>query len=338
MQRSSAAVAALLIAAWLSPGSAAAAPKLILATALPSDNPLAAQILVPWAERANADAKGVLEIDVRNGMAIANLRNSYDRVVADVAQISWLTHSTFAGKFPRSEVGGLPFLADKAEEASVAMWRLYASGALDAEYKDVKPISIAVLSQAGIHLRAAPKSLDNLKGLKAIVATKEIGQVVSQLGIAQTSLPVTDAYEAVQRGTVDGLVLGWTAIQSFKLQEVTSYHANTSLGSATGMMFISRKAYNALPPDARKVIDEHSGEPESRALGKFWDRLDALGTKRVSAMSGQTVVNVPKEIEAKWRALAQPVIAAWAKAAPDGEKVLGIFRAQLAKVKSEAGG
>jgi len=337
MHRPCAALAALLAFAWLS-SNAAAAPKLILATALPSDNPLAVQVLVPWAKRVNEDARGALEIDIRNGMAIANLRNSYDRVVANVAQISWLTHGTFAGKFPRSEVGGLPFLADKAEEASVAMWRLYASGALDPEYKDVKPISMAVLSQAGIHLRTAPKSLNDLKGLKAIVATKEIGQVVSQLGIAQTSLPVTDAYEALQRGTVDGLVLGWTAIQSFQLQEVTTYHANTSLGSATGMLFISRQAYNALPPEARKVIDDHSGEQESRALGKFWDQLDALGIKRVSAMSGQTVMNVPKDIEAKWRALAQPVIEAWARATPDGEKVLGIFRDQLAKVKSEAGG
>src|SRR5215469_7283531 len=108
-------------------------PTLILATALPPGNPLADQVLHPWADRVNTAAAGKLKIDIRDGMAIANLNNSYDRVVADVAQISWLTHGNFAGKFQRSNVGGLPFIAgDKSEDASVALWRLYRDGVLDA--------------------------------------------------------------------------------------------------------------------------------------------------------------------------------------------------------------
>src|ERR1700749_381107 len=114
-------------------------PTLILATALPPGNPLADQVLHPWADRVNAAADGKLKIDIRDGMAIANLNNSYDRVVADVAQISWLTHSNFAGKFKRSNVGGLPFVSDKSEDGSVAMWRLYKSGLLDTEYDEVQP-------------------------------------------------------------------------------------------------------------------------------------------------------------------------------------------------------
>ena len=96
-----------LLAAALPRGEAWADGEttLILATALPPGNPLVDQVLHPWAERVNQAGTGRIKIDVRDGMAIANLNNSYDRVVADVAQISWLTHSNFAGKFRLSNVG-----------------------------------------------------------------------------------------------------------------------------------------------------------------------------------------------------------------------------------------
>jgi TRAP-type C4-dicarboxylate transport system substrate-binding protein len=309
-------------------------PTLVFATALPPGNPLSAQVLHPWADRVNAAVGDKLKIDIRDGMAIANLNNSYDRVVGDVVQISWLTHSNFAGKFLLSTVGGLPFEADTSEKASVAMWRLYQKGAFAAEYDQVRPIMLAVLSQAGFHFRKAPASLDNLKGLKVLPASKETGNLASALGMAPIVLAVTDSYEALQRGTVDGAMLGWTAVQSFKLEEVTSYHVDAALGSSTGMMFISKKAYDALPPESRAALDQFSGEGESRTLGKFWDRLTATGQERVKAMN-QTVLDAPTEIVAKWRIAAAPTVDAWTKAAPQGDQVLQQFRAELAKVDAQ---
>jgi TRAP-type transport system periplasmic protein len=307
---------------------------LILATALPPGNPLVDQVLHPWAERVNQAGVGKIKIDVRDGMAIANLNNSYDRVVADVAQISWLTHSNFAGKFRLSNVGGLPFLAERSEEASVALWRLYKTGLLDAEYDEVRPIMISVLSQAGFHFRKAPVALDNLKRLKVVPPSKETGDLVERLGMAPIVIAVSQTYEALQRGTVDGVMLGWTAVQSFKLEEVTNYHVDAALGTTDGMLFIAKKRYEALPPAARQVIDAFSGEQESRDLGKFWDRLQVFGYNRVKAIEHQTVIDAPPDVAAKWRAQAEPVAAEWARATPGGEKVLDAYRSELAKVKA----
>ncbi len=316
------------------PAQADDVPTLILATALPPGNPLADQVLHPWAERVNAAGQGKLRIDLRDGMAIANLNNSYDRVVADVVQVSWLTHGNFAGKFQRTNVGGLPFAADHSEAASVALWRLYRDGVLDAEYDEVRPIMLAVLSQAGFHFRTAPASLANLKGLKVIPPSKETGDLAQRLGLAPIVLAVSQSYEALQRNTVDGVMLGWTAVLSFKLQEVTTYHVEASLGTSTGMLFISKKSYAALPASAKEILDKFSGEGESRDLGKFWDRLQVFGDKTVTALPNQTVITAPPEQVAQWRTQAEPVTADWAKRTPDGEKVLQTFRTELAKVNA----
>lgn len=311
-------------------------PTLILATALPPGNPLADQVLHPWGDRVNAAAEGKLKIDIRDGMTIANLNNSYDRVVADVAQISWLTHGNFAGKFRRSNVGGLPFIAgESSKKASIALWRLYRDGLLGAEYDEVQPIMLAVLSQAGMHFRSKPASLANLKGLKVIPPSKETGDLAQRLGMAPIVLAVTQSYEALQRNTVDGVMLGWTAILSFKLQEITSYHVEAALGTSTGMLFINKKRYESLPTSARSVLDKFSGEGESRELGKFWDRLQVFGDKLVKGLPNQTVIDAPPDLAAKWRSEAEPIAADWAKRTPDGDKVLKAFRDEVAKVKSE---
>jgi TRAP-type C4-dicarboxylate transport system substrate-binding protein len=304
---------------------------------LPPGNPLADQVLHPWAERVNAAAEGKLKIDIRDGMAIANLNNSYDRVVADVAQISWLTHGNFAGKFQRSTVAGLPFVAgdDNSERTSVALWRLYRDGVLAPEYDEVQPIMLSTLSQAGFHFRNKPASLDSLKGLKVIPPSKETGDLAQRLGMAPIVLAVTQSYEALQRNTVDGVMLGWTAVLSFKLQEVTTYHVDAALGTSTGMLFIGKKHYASLPASAKAVLDKFSGEGESRELGKFWDRLQVFGDKLVKGMPNATVIDAPPDVAAKWRAESEPVAADWAKRTPDGDKVLKAFRDELAKVNSE---
>jgi TRAP-type C4-dicarboxylate transport system substrate-binding protein len=336
MNQTIAVLAAASVAACLSilPAAAQEETTLILATALPPNNPLAVQILHPWSQRVNEAGTGKLKIDIRDGMAIANLRNSYDRVVSDVAQISWLTHNNFPGQFNLSLVGGLPYLSDTSEHGSVAMYRLYKSGVLDAEYNQVLPISLAVLSRGGLHLRRAPQSLDQLKGLKVIVSSRASGEVVTRIGMAPIALTVTEMYEAIQRATVDGAALGWTAVESFKLDEVTSYHANASFGTSAGMLFVNKKRYEALPAAARAVLDRFSVETESRELGKFWDRLDKVGADRVRGLPGHQVVELPAETQARWKTLAEPVAEEWAKSVPNGEKVLAAFRAELAKVKA----
>lgn len=120
----------------------------------------------------------------------------------------------------------------------------------------------------------------------------------------------------------------------FKLQEVTSYHVDAALGTSTGMLFIAKKRYAALPASARAVLDRFSGESESRALGKFWDRLQISGENLVKGLPHQTVIDAPPELVARWRAQAAPVTADWARRAPDGEKVLQAFRAELVKVNA----
>ena len=293
------------------------------------------QFMHPWAERINADGKGALKIDVRDGTAIANFSNYYDRVMSDVVQISWGLQNTVAGKFPRSDVATLPFMARSAEEGSAALWRLYKSGLLDAEYADIHPLVLVALTPAGLHMAHPLKSLDTLGGAKLIVASKVNGDAISLLGGTPLSIPLNEMYESIQRGVADGAAVAWTSFNPFKLAEVTSYHVEARLGTSVGMIFMTKKMYDGLSPAAKKALDAHTGEAESRAFGAFWDAERKNGKDVTLARGDKRIVVdlTPQQTEA-WRDKLKPLNADWTKSAPDGAKILDAYKAQLEKLQA----
>lgn len=326
-------IAATGLICWATTASAQEV-TLIFATTNPSNAHLNVQVLHPWAQRINETGKGVIKIDVRDGPTLANHVNFYDRVTTDVVQIAWGLQNAIGGKFPLSEVAGLPFIADNAEEAAIAFWRLYKSGAMDAEYNDVVPLMLVSIAQSGVQLAKPPKSLDDLRGLKIITLTQLQSQLALRLGATPISLPITDMYEAIQRGTVDGAMVGWTAFQPFKLAEVTRTHVDTALGTSTGMVFMSKKKYEALPAAAKKILDANAGEAQSRIFGAFWDRVAAETRNQIKALDKHAVAALTPEQARQWQQKIAPVIEEWAKSRAGGEKVLEMYRALLVKVKA----
>jgi TRAP-type C4-dicarboxylate transport system substrate-binding protein len=156
---------------------------------------------------------------------------------------------------------------------------------------------------------------------------------VGRLGATPLSIPAQDVYEALQRRTLDGTMIAWSAFNSFKLGEVTNYHVEIPLGTTTTMLFMTRSRYNALSPAARKVVDDNSGEAISRAFGAHQDRLWADQRALATGIGKRTVVHLSPEQDAQWRHTVSPVIDEWAKSRPNGHKILETYREILAEVR-----
>ncbi|HEX3971103.1 MAG TPA: TRAP transporter substrate-binding protein [Stellaceae bacterium] len=335
MIRSLLRLTALLAVVLAAGGTRAEERTLIFATTNTPTAHLNVQFLHPWAEAINQDGKGAVQLDIRDGTAIASVANYYDRVTTGVVQISWGLLSTVAGKFPRSDVATLPFMAKSAADASQALWRLYKAGTLGNEFADLHPLMIIALTPSGIHMSHPLKSLDNLGGAKLVIASKVNADAITLLGGAPLSIPLSEMYEAIQRGTADGAAVAWTSFDPFKLAEVTSYHVDTRLGTSSAMMFMTKATWDSLSPEAQKAIDKHSGEMESRAFGAWWDGERKAGKDNTIARGDKrTIVELTPEQTAAWQKKLEPINENWAKNTPDGAKVLAAFKAEVAKIEA----
>lgn len=290
------------------------------------------EVLTPWAEGVNKAAKGVVRIDLIHGAALADHNNFYTRVINDVVQISWGLPAIIAGQFPLTNVASLPFLTETSEHASTALWRVYAAGGLAKEYADVTVLGFAVFPQSALHARRPLLSLDEVKGLKVRVGDSVGAAIVLGLGAAPVSMAPSEIYQGMAKGTIDAVLVPYTAFQPFKLAEVTTHHVDASLGGSVGMVFMARKKFDSLSPAAKAVLVEHSGEAFTRRFGAFWDRIQAQARSDLVKSAKHTVTVVSATEAARHGKAMSAVTEQWTKDTPGGEAALQTFRAALTNI------
>ena len=321
-----------------SPALSADPVTLRFASLNPPQSFLMTQFIRPWVAKLNEQGKDYFKIDIFDGLTLANNVNVYDRVIDDVVQMAWGLPSNFSRKFNNTNVVALPLIGDRSEDSSVALWRMYESGVLGAEYSDIKPLMLIALPQQGIHTRGTRiEKLEDVRGVRLNSGNKVTTDIIAALGATASSINVGEMYEAVQRGTVEGVLMPWTAFQPLRLDEVTRMHLDESFGTSPAAIFMSKKTFDALPEPARKIIEANSGEQQSREFGRIWDVEQARAREMVKGQSGHTVITLDAADRERWRQRLEGVVAEWIKSNPEGEKVLPEFRAQLTRARSERG-
>lgn len=311
--------------------------ELTFATGAPPGQSPHPQVSLPWAERVNAAGKGLVHIKVVEGFSVVTPQTFYDRLKSDVVQIVYGLQGSVGGVFRLSDVVRVPYLVRKAEIGSVAFWRLYKTGLLDSDYKDVHPLAIAMYPQAVLHSAKRPASIDDFSGLKIVANSKMTGDIITKLGGTPISLLIQETYAALQRHTVDAVMTAYPAFIAFKFGEVAPVHVDAELGGGATMLIMAKEKWNQLPPAVQKLLDDNSGEALARLYGIENDAQQESGRKAAMEMPGQTMmVPTAAEDEAFQQKLA-PVADDWVKDNPDGAAVLAKFRELLAQVQAESG-
>jgi len=334
MQRIFAIMVALVAACGLAGRAGADETHLAFTTISLPGSTISDQVWHPWADRVNAARQGIVHVDVRDGFTLASSTNYYDRLLSNVMQISFGSLNYLAGKFQLSQVMALPFLMNSAEQESEVFWRLYKSGLLNAEFDQITPLFFYAFPQQAMNLVKIPtKPLEDLGNMK-IIASGQIGTaLMAKLGGAPLSIPLTETYEALQRGTADGLNFPISAVPDFKLDEVTHYHLLAPLGGGPGGVWMTKAMYQSLSPEIRKVLDQNSGEAQTQRVGRFVDQLTATVQQRLESQPGQQVAKPSPELLQKWNARAEPMIDAWANTDDAHRKVVDAVRKFAAEFK-----
>jgi TRAP-type C4-dicarboxylate transport system substrate-binding protein len=331
-QLAAACAAALLLA----PTASRAADPILLRYAFPA--PPQSKVDVwgshPWRDDVMKAANGALDIKLFPGNSIVTVQTSYDRTVAGVSDITFGIFGPLAGVFRKVNVTELPFEADSDLESSLALWRLWKQGLINDEFEKVKVLALFTFPAPAINTNKPIQKMDDMKGLKFAVASRVLAELVTAVGGTPITLGPPEFYEAAQRGTVNGVFVGWSAVQTFKLAEVTKYHVDTGAGYAPAFMIMNKQSFARLPKAAQDAIDKYSGEPYFERMGKVTDAMDEEGRKQVQAMPDHKVTKLTPEQVETWRKAAAPIYAGWEERTPNGKAVLAAFRKAVADIRA----
>ncbi len=172
--------------------------------------------------------------------------------------IGFVWHPALPGKFPQLELFSLPGLSKNQTVASVVYWRLREAypqmGELFADADNVVEIATFVAMGSHLHTRSPIKSLADLKG-KVLAAQDSAGvQVMEKLGASASVMVGPDAYLALQRGAVDGVLCAWGWVNNFKLNEVTTYHTLVNLNPGTYSTVMNKDTHARLTDQEKAHI------------------------------------------------------------------------------------
>lgn len=303
---------------------------------LPSGAYAHQSLIQPWCSKIEKESGGELKCQIYPAMQLGGTPPQLmDQVRDGVADVVWAVPTYTAGRYIKSEVFELPFMATTARQGSQALWDYVQANAMD-EYKGVQPIFMHVTEGYLIHSSKPIKTIADFKGAKIRTATRISARTVSALGGSPVQMPLGQVPDALSKGVVDGVLVPWEALPATKLHEIVKHHTDTDHNAPrlvnTIFMFGMNKAkYDSLTPKQRKVIDDNSGRAASQWAGGVFD--DSMNfTVKLARDRGNNISTLPADELARWQTATASVETGWLKdAGSNSAQLLAAARALLVK-------
>lgn len=256
-------------------------------------------------------------------------KQSYEATVGGVTDINWLIQGYSPGKFPLSEYTVLPFLNLNSgkvdgniiyggEINSRLFEELYEmSPEIQKEYADVKVLFVYVGSPYYLFTTRKPvNSLESAKGLKIKAFAGPPTEMWKALGVIPLNIAISEAYEALDKGVIDGIESGWAGVGTQKLYYVCKYRTDVTSSGGCLAMIMNRDKWNSLSSDLQQAIMSVSGVRGAEFAGqRVYSDKERESIVAMAQKDGKTIENVslaPGEYE-KWLEVgAKPVWSNWA--------------------------
>jgi TRAP-type C4-dicarboxylate transport system substrate-binding protein len=303
-------IVAVLSGILIGPSMASAQPiDLSVSLVIPPKHLRYINVIDPWIKMIEQRTGGKVKMTVYFSAAMAPPPETFNSIVAGVADIGeGLVYAT-PGKFPLTETVMLPELGlNTSLSCCKALWEVYkTTPALQKEYAGVKMLWLHVTPAVKLITRKKPvHNLADLKGLKIRVSGATAVKTGEALGFTPVSMDIGDLYLGLEKGVIDGVALPSEILVSRRLGEVTKYVTDVDLGHDAFFVVMNQKSWDKLPKDVQKVFDELTGDWAVEFTGKAWDKFDAEAVEMNKKKGIEYISLAPEEL-ARWKKVLAPV-------------------------------
>ena len=298
----------LLLAGCLSSAKAHAAGKTItlkFAHFVPATTK-EGKLMQEWADEVGKRTNGRVKVKVYPGATLMPAQQIYDGITKEVADIGYGIFAYHRGRFPLTEVIDLP-LGYKDPHVPSRMINEYYKRFKPKELEDVKVLFLEAHGRDIISTKKPVGTLADLRGMK-LRASGLSAKIVTALGASAVGLPITDTYDAMSKGVIEGLVLDWGGLLNYRFGDMIKYHIENP-GSASSVAFytvLNKDKWNSLPPDIQAIIDKLDNEWIERVSQK-WADWETTGKSELLKKGGK-IIALSKEDITQLREKMKPIL------------------------------
>jgi TRAP-type transport system periplasmic protein len=275
--------------------------KLNFASFFPAENKVS-HLMVQWCNEVEKRTNGKVKVTYFPGGTLAPAAQIYQAVTKGIADIGLSFMGYTHGRFPLSDVLEQP-IGYKSGYVGTKMANEFYKKFKPKEFDETKVLFLHTSPPHLLFTKKPVNRLEELKGMKI----RTNSPVAKALGAVQVGMPMSDAYDALSKGVVQGIIGPYEPMKGFRLAEVVNHSIEYGSAFAGGAFVVMNKGrWNALAPEIQKTLEEIDAEYIEK-LGRLWDDYDKEAKDYFIEKGGKVIV-LPKAEADRWAQAVRPVI------------------------------
>jgi TRAP-type C4-dicarboxylate transport system substrate-binding protein len=335
--RSIGAIACLAASLWAVP-AAAQTTVLKYSNWLPPGQAMRVEVIEPWIAQVEKATQGRVKIETMPKV-VGTVPAQFDVARDDQADLVVFIPGYTPNRFDILEVLQLPFMSDNPETFSPAADRFYRKSlAQYNEFKGVFPLSVFIVSPGQLFTKDKPiRTLADFKGLKIRSPQASATQALQLLGAVPVSKSVTETYELLSSGVLDGTFMPAESIPSFKLTELVPKGTIIpgAIYNTVLVLGINEDKWKSLKQEDRDAIMKISGDAFAANVGKAYAKGDQAAYQAIRNTKGGVVETLSPAVVTEMKKTLRPIETDWVekakkKGVAQPEKLVEQLRTELA--------
>ncbi|WP_291320897.1 TRAP transporter substrate-binding protein [Desulfonatronospira sp.] len=288
--------------------------ELTMVTFWPASHPQVDQGHLAWIEEVHERSQGKVKITLHAGESLLGAREIYSGVEDGVADIGSTCPAYTPGMFPLTEVFELPGYENvNSVAASLTVHEGYKRFRDELgvdEFSDVKVLMFWATGPGDIMSKIPVKTLDDVQRLE-IRAAGGSAVPVKTLGAVPHSMPMSEAYLALDQGLVNSILGPTDTLMGFRLAEVVQYVTKTPfLYNIPFVKVMNKETWDSLPQDVQDVFEELNDEFAMK-YGELFARASREGLEFAKEEHDIQVLELSDDEEQRWIERLDAVVDEW---------------------------
>ena len=269
-----------------------------------------------WMDEVEDRSGGTLTFDRFWDATLLGATETVEGLADGRADVGQVLPTVYAGKFPLSSVGELPFESSNPAAVSQALGELGREDGspLAAEWSDkgLVPLAWSIGSSSALATNEPIETAADLDGMR-LRANDRGSKVLAAVGANLINIELAEIYGSMDRGLVDGIYgIPFSFSGPLKYPEVADYFTDLGIGVSTvNALSMSEETWDSLTEEQREVVLEVNAEVPAKIaeVEQTWNESSCDAVKA----DGDTAFVLPQaesdkiadagkeEVDQEWR-------------------------------------
>lgn len=212
-----------------------------------------------FGEELEALTDGRMSVTIYPGAQLGTEADIVSQLESGAIDFGFMTNAYMSTREPSLNGWFMPYLFDTLEDAIAMRKTDEAKAMLDTlSSQGLVGLDFAFAGNRHVLMKDGfAKTPDDLKGKKIrIVGSPAMQEYWEEVGAGPTSMPLTEVYQSLQTGVIDGIDIDLDALVTEKYYEQANYLTLTNQMTFPTVIVMSQKVYDGLSAEDQAIVRE----------------------------------------------------------------------------------